>query len=71
MFQLWEKNKVGILKKYPDIANKTIESEPNFLIHPSISYLIFWTALLFVVIEYLHDHSVPFPESIQKEIVDL
>ena len=71
MFQLWEKNKIGILKAYPSFGDQTIEPDPNFMNHPSVSYLILGTALLFVVIEFLHDHLVCFPDSIRQDIVDL
>ena len=68
MWQGWDEHKDELLKLFPALANGDYRANDAIMVQPSSSYLILAVALLFVVIEFLRDHLVPFPETIRADI---
>ena len=68
MVELWEKHKDELLELYPGFASGDFRSDDKIMVQPASSYLILGVALLFVVIDFLVEHSIQFPESIRDDV---
>ena len=68
MWQGWDEHKDELLNLYPGLAQGDIRANDAIMVQPASSYLILAVALLFVVIEFLKDHSVSFPDAISSDI---
>ena len=63
MFDLWKKHEDEVPKKYPKL-----EFNRAVLLLPSINYLFIGIAFLDSIIEFMRKKSIPFPESINKDV---
>lgn len=63
MFDLWKKDEDEVLKKYP-----TLEFNRAVLLLPSINYLFIGIAFLDSVLEFMRKKSIPYPDSIKKDV---
>jgi hypothetical protein len=68
MFGQWEEHADELLEMYPEFANGDFRTDDRIVIQDSVSYLILGIATLFVVIEFLRDHFVCFPDSVRPDI---
>lgn len=68
MWQAWDEHKNELLKPFPGLAQGDIRANDAIIVQPSMSYLILAVALLFVVIEFLKEHSISFPATVRDDI---
>lgn len=68
MWQGWDQHRDELLKLFPGLADGDYRANDAIMVQPSSCYLILAVALLFVVIEFLRDHFVYFPDSIRGDI---
>lgn len=71
MWQGWDEHRSELLNPFPGLAQGDIRANDSIMVEPASSYLILGVALLFVVIEFLRDHCVPFPDAISSDIETL